>query len=356
VRYEYDIVLSFAGEDRRWAEQLRAMLIRKGAKVFYDRAAVDELWGKDLYQHLQHVYRDKGRYCVIFASKNYKQKRWTKHELRQAQARAFRAKTEYILPLRLDDTEIPGLNETTGYIDLRTVKLNSVATLLARKLRLKKPRQRRASVPRSVAIKRYYESVFVNVPFDLSGKPTLDCIVFTVIACGFRPRCVLEVEASSQSRLEKISDLIKACRYGIHDLSRVDLDRGLPRLNMPLELGMFVSAQKFGDRIQNAKVALVLDREPYRFHRFISDISGMDVRAHQQNAPRTIGIIREWLAGHSSNSLPRARSIQKDYGMFTQRLPKLCKLIQLKPNEVTFNDFTNIAAEWLSVPTNPPRG
>lgn len=67
-------------------------------------------------------------------SANYIAKRWPRHELRQAQARDLKSNVEYILPLRLDDTELPGLNDTTAYIDLRERSLEDVAKLCLRKL------------------------------------------------------------------------------------------------------------------------------------------------------------------------------------------------------------------------------
>lgn len=133
-RYEYDLVLSFAGGDRRIVERIYNSLNREGVRVFYDRAEQSSLWGKDLYQHLQAVYRDKARYCVIFVSKHYVKKRWTKHELRQAQERAFKDSIEYILPVRLDDTKLPGLNLTTGYIRLARGTSTAVVGLLLEKL------------------------------------------------------------------------------------------------------------------------------------------------------------------------------------------------------------------------------
>lgn len=133
--YEYDVALSFAGEDRKPAESMADLISGSGFKVFYDRYEQSQLWGKDLYQHLQKVYRDRARYCVVFASKYYAEKLWTKHELKQAQARAFQESQEYILPLRLDDTEIPGINHTIGYLDLRKHSIDIVADIVCRKLR-----------------------------------------------------------------------------------------------------------------------------------------------------------------------------------------------------------------------------
>lgn len=133
-KYEYDIALSFAGEDRAHAERLAFLLVNDGVRVFYDKYEEAVLWGKDLYQHLQSVYRDHAKYCLIFVSRHYSQKLWTKHELKQAQARAFHEHQEYILPIRLDDTEIPGLNATVGYVDLSSHTIEDIQKLILQKL------------------------------------------------------------------------------------------------------------------------------------------------------------------------------------------------------------------------------
>lgn len=85
---EYDIALSFAGENREVAEELASVLAKYQIRVFYDMNEQAELWGKDLYQHLQTIYKDKAKYCVVFISQHYADKFWTKHELKQMQARA----------------------------------------------------------------------------------------------------------------------------------------------------------------------------------------------------------------------------------------------------------------------------
>lgn len=132
--FQYDLALSFAGENRATVNEFAAALDALGIRVFYDDYEKADLWGKDLYQHLQTVYRDRARYCIIFVSEAYARKLWTKHELQQAQARAFRESSEYILPVRLDDTNIPGLNATTGYIDLRHTSLEELTELVTEKL------------------------------------------------------------------------------------------------------------------------------------------------------------------------------------------------------------------------------
>lgn len=132
--YEYDIVLSFAGEEREYVEAVAKLLQSFNIKVFYDLFEQANLWGKDLYTHLDDIYRNKARFCVMFISENYKRKIWTNHERKSAQAHAFQENREYILPARFDNTEIPGIHPTVGYIDLQKVSPNQFAKLVIDKL------------------------------------------------------------------------------------------------------------------------------------------------------------------------------------------------------------------------------
>lgn len=136
--FRYDVTVSFAGEDRPMVERLVRLLRRNGVRVFYDAWEQSELWGKDLYQYLDAIYRTAARYCLIFVSEHYVKKAWTKHELRSAQARAFEENSEYILPIRLDDVELPGLPPTVAYLDARTTPLTEICQIFVSKLGLKR--------------------------------------------------------------------------------------------------------------------------------------------------------------------------------------------------------------------------
>lgn len=131
---DYDIALSFAGEDRPFVEAVARELIRNKIRVFYDRYETATLWGKNLYDYLDEVYRNRATLCVIFLSKAYKERLWTNHERRSAQARAFRERREYILPVRLDGTEIPGIPETIAYVDGTVTSPSKISGLLIDKL------------------------------------------------------------------------------------------------------------------------------------------------------------------------------------------------------------------------------
>ncbi len=134
MKFKYDVAVSFAGEDRAVVEELVTALAADEISVFYDSWEQAQLWGKDLYQYLDMVYRQAARYCIVFVSENYIRKAWTKHELRSAQARAFQQNSEYILPIKLDDTELPGLPGTICYIDFRQTSIKEIVNLLSEKI------------------------------------------------------------------------------------------------------------------------------------------------------------------------------------------------------------------------------
>lgn len=143
----YDVALSFAGEDRAYVAQVAARLQSAGIRVFYDEYEKVSLWGKDLYVHLRDVYQNAAEYTVMFISQYYAQKLWANHERQSAQARAFIESREYILPARFDDTIIPGLTSTIGYIDLRVTDPGELTSIIVRKIREVDPPAQRWSNP-----------------------------------------------------------------------------------------------------------------------------------------------------------------------------------------------------------------
>jgi len=197
----------------------------------------------------------------------------------------------------------------------------------------------------------YETSVFINCPLDVAFQPIFDALVFCVFDCGFRPRCALEVDDSGEVRIEKILNIIQGCRFGLHDLSRTELDAttGLPRFNMPLELGMFLGAKRFGTGRQKEKVCLVLDRERYRYQSFISDIAGQDIRSHGGEPARVIREVRDWLrATTPSRVLPGGEEIVRRYRLFRKAMPKLCRELRIGVNEVSFVDLMHLIERWLA--------
>ena len=128
------IAISFAGEDREIAENIASRIKAKNYSIFYDKYEKSTLWGKDLYTYLSTIYQDKASFCIILISNAYSKKLWTKHELKSAQARAFKENREYILPIRLDNTELEGILPTTGFLDFTDTSYEEIVTLVEEKL------------------------------------------------------------------------------------------------------------------------------------------------------------------------------------------------------------------------------
>lgn len=169
--------------------------------------------------------------------------------------------------------------------------------------------------------------------------------------CGFIARCAFEFAGSAGVRIENLTTLVRECKYGIHDISRTELskDSGLPRFNMPLELGMFLGAMKFGTGVQSAKECLILDREQYRYQRFISDISGQDIQPHGGFYRQAIKRVRDWLnaAVDPSIVIPGGIKMGNRYDKYMEELPALCEEVHLEPSELTFNDIVFLVSGWI---------
>lgn len=166
----YHVALSFAGEDRPYVEQVAALLLNSGLRVFYDRYERVDLWGKDLYVHLNDVYRNQAQYTVLFASKHYTEKLWASHERKAAQERAFRENREYILPARFDDTPIPGVPTTVGYVDLRSTPPGELAGLIAAKVRGGNSGPERWAKPEHVFIMHAARRGTINLEYTVANR------------------------------------------------------------------------------------------------------------------------------------------------------------------------------------------
>ncbi len=191
--------------------------------------------------------------------------------------------------------------------------------------------------------------MFVNCPFDPPFQPIFDAIVFTILRCGFAPRCALETDDASENRFAKIQKIIEECRYGIHDISRTETSRepALPRFNMPLELGLFLGAKRYGDDVQKRKRLLILDTERYRYQRFVSDLAGQDIHAHRNDPLEAISTVTNWLRAQSRRTLPGGKRVAADFARFQSELPATLIALDLGPDEVTFVDFVSIASAHI---------
>lgn len=136
--FTYDLVISFANENRYYAQFISDGLKRHSVSVFYDLDEQFSLWGKNLAEELQRVYSKEGRYCLLLLSKDYLKKVWTRLERRAAISRALRETREYLLVYVLDDTtveELEGVSPDIGYIDSSNIDESELIPIILKKLK-----------------------------------------------------------------------------------------------------------------------------------------------------------------------------------------------------------------------------
>lgn len=195
----------------------------------------------------------------------------------------------------------------------------------------------------------YGRNVFINCPFDRAFAPIFEAILFCVHALGFEARCALERLDSSHVRIHKILQLIRMCRYSIHDLSRTELDEvhGLPRFNMPLELGIDLGCKAYS-RPHVDKSFLIFDAEQYRYQKYLSDIAGHDIHRHSNDPEQAIIRVRDWLRAESGASIMQGGgSVYQRYLDFRRELPDLSARMRLDVTQLTFADLKNAIVIWL---------
>jgi hypothetical protein len=204
----------------------------------------------------------------------------------------------------------------------------------------------------------YDKSVFINCPFDGAYELLFHGIVFAVRHLEFQPKSALGISDAGQPRIDKILDLITKCKYSIHDLSRTELDpnHGLPRFNVPFELGLDLGCKKFGRPRYRQKMVLILDAGRYRYRNFISDIAGLDIEEHNGSVATAITVVRNWLRS-ASDALPVAApsgpTIYSRYEAFQLELPQTCYALNWDVDNLPFADFSWAVYDWIK--NNPLR-
>ncbi|MGH9848708.1 MAG: hypothetical protein ACREBD_02505 [Blastocatellia bacterium] len=196
----------------------------------------------------------------------------------------------------------------------------------------------------------FNRNIFINCPFDSDYLPLLHAIVFSSLACGFTPRCALEDDDSGELRILKILRIIKECRFGIHDLSRTEANpiTQLPRFNMPFELGLDFAHRYTSKGPHRNKRLLILDREMFRYQSFVSDLAGLDIKAHQNDPHKLIQLINDWLRSQSGVlDIPGAAAVFQLFTRFQTRLPRLAAQRGHNPYQLSFTVLTLITREWL---------
>lgn len=134
---KYIVALSFAGQDRVFAETVASMLRGRGITVFYDKFEQHELWGKDLFATLRQIYTQDCQHVIMILSPSYLERMWTKFERQQIiEKLAVNHGQDAVLPVRLEgfEEEVPGLSKGIGYLSVSADQASLVVDNLLKKL------------------------------------------------------------------------------------------------------------------------------------------------------------------------------------------------------------------------------
>ena len=161
---QYEIALSFAGEQRAYVENVARALQSRGISIFYDEFELVSLWGKDLVEEFQDVYENSADLVVMFISEHYVEKDWPIHERRSILSRAVQERTGYVLPVRFDDTPVPGLPSSISYVPAEKHTPPELAAIIAEKIGIGRFEAKASDVPPPRMTSLIGEAVF-----DYSG-------------------------------------------------------------------------------------------------------------------------------------------------------------------------------------------
>lgn len=166
----------------------------------------------------------------------------------------------------------------------------------------------------------FERSVFLNCPFDETFAPLLQAIAFCLTDLGFFPRLAPENADNAANRLDRIIELIRGSKYGIHDLSRCKSAAAgeYARLNMPFELGLDHACARFGGGHMSDKTILILEEARYDYQKGLSDISGWDIHAHDGDFIKVVRIVSSWLIRQAGAEPVGPSKIQGDYLTFQE--------------------------------------
>ncbi len=198
------------------------------------------------------------------------------------------------------------------------------------------------------------KKIFINCPYDKDYESLLYIMIYTTLRFNHEPVFAFSESDEGDTRIEKIVNLINETEIGFHDISRCEcIEVGEHyRLNMPFELGI-----DYGNRVfKNEKNSIViLESSSYRHHKTISDLSGIDVLAHNNEPEKLVKVLRDWFVKkYNLNNVVSPISIAYEYydGFNVWLYEKLVPLDYSEANfmdELSNYDYIQYVKEYFKV-------
>src|SRR6266702_204684 len=165
-------------------------------------------------------------------------------------------------------------------------------------------------------------SVFINIPYDKQFEKLYLAYIVGLVELGLTPNITLGI-TDGTARIDRIFELLKSCRYSVHDLSRVEIDRKpppTPRFNMPFELGLAFAWSRLTPANHDFFVFESVNR---RAQKSLSDLSGTDFNIHDCTAKGIMRELRNAFARRENR--PTVPRMMESYKELIRSLPALRK-------------------------------
>ena len=196
------------------------------------------------------------------------------------------------------------------------------------------------------------KNVFVNCPFDSEYVPLLRPLLFTILYLGYNPRIASERSDSGEARIQKICELIKQSQMSIHDLSRLRSTRKNEffRLNMPFELGIDIGCRMGGESEVRQRKCLILAKERYSYQRALSDLSGSDIKAHNDQPEEIVREVRNWFVENEKIQADSGTRIWESFNEFMAEFYQKRKQEGFRDRDLEIMpipEFIQFVKDWL---------
>lgn len=120
---------------------------------------------------------------------------------------------------------------------------------------------------------------------------------------------------------------------------------------MPLELGLFLGAKNYASlkHYNREKRTLILDTEPFRFQRIISDLAGQDINAHNMSVSELITQVRDFLFSYAKRTtIPGGPYINYRFNRFNIDIVNLCNTLNWDRNNLPFKGYLACVLSWIN--------
>lgn len=164
--------------------------------------------------------------------------------------------------------------------------------------------------------KKRINSVFLNIPYDTPFENLYLAYIVGLTQLGLRIKAALAVP--NQGRLNTIIDLIEGSDFSVHDLCRIEVSRGVPRFNMPVELGL---ALYRSHATRGRHRVFIFESRANRAQRSTSDVNGIDPQIHNGTPTGLMHALRNIF--RQPGDVTTVPEMLTSYRAVKQKLPQL---------------------------------